>query len=339
MPTFTGRRVNVASYTLHTTLSLEQIADALAADAPTGARTPGWGTSYSADTVLDRDGFIGAGVPSVQPEMGDVPRRVAGRYFYWRFDPLDADSGESAARNWVLDAVDVLISESGEQSHLVLLSTTDNELADAREGTVPSAILEAVQTLHADAESSVASPLAFPSGDVFLWLAQQSETGAPLGGATKVHAIAKVDAEEDRRRYRTATLRGNVDMQRVTFLNAIAEGSALGPAVVTMSQPNTDGKLEFVVARVWRDGRFGLLMTDTKLRDIVDGELQRLEAVYRFAYRYLPVINEAYAEDDSWAERERDWLVISKRLELAEHYRALAEQHPRWGEYQVGVTP
>lgn len=334
MPPFTARIVKVASHTLHTTLSLEQMRDLLATSRPGSNHSSGWGSSYDQGTSLGPDGTVGTGTPSVEVAFSDVPRRLAARYFSWSYESGDG-SGQTSGRNWVLDGIDILVSESGSQSYLVLYSTTDNDFIDIAGGELTRSLLANVRASDPSASISEPTALNFSSPDVYLWLAQQADTQQPLAGATKVRSLSRVSAEEDRRRYRSSTLSGDVDMQRITFLNAVAEGSALGPAVLTMSQPNAKGKIELVQARVWRDGSFGLLMTSTVFRDIVDGDVQRLEAVYRLAYRYLPLINASYAQDAAWGDKDRDWLIIGKRVELARHYRALAESHERWAEYEA----
>lgn len=337
MPTFTGRVVKVASYKLHTSMTLAEIRAKLANARPVARRSPGWGSSHDDTVVLGQAGSTGTGRASIEPVHGDVPEKIAARYFSWEFDPVD-DQGELVDRNWVLDATDILISSSGTNSYLVLFSTWDSRLIDPQDGVVSASLLDQLRDSDPTVSLSDPTALTFTSADVFLWLAQQAETEEPLRGAITVDSLSRVRAEEDEEADLSATLRGDVDMQRATFLTAVAEDSPLGPAVISISEPNADGRMERVTARVWRDGAFQVLVSATRLRDIVDGELVRLEAVYRLAYRYLPLINEAYGADEDWGEFERDWLVIEKRLKLAERYQKLAEGHDRWEEYQAAVA-
>lgn len=334
MPTFTGRTVKVTSQTLDTSLTLDQMRTLLGAARPGTNRTPGWGASNDTGTRLDRDGVVGTGRPAIEPLAGDIPQRLSARYFHWVYDPVD-DAGQQSSRNWVLDGVDILVSASGQRSYLVLYSTADANLVSVPDGSVSHSLLALLRAQDPSASLSEPTALDFSSPDVYLWLAQKAESREVLGGQIRVWSLGRVSAEEDRRRFRSSTLSGDVDMQRITFLNAIAEGSALGPAVVTISEPNAEGKAERVAARVWTDGSFAVMMTPTIFRDIVDGDIARLEAVHRLAYRYLPLINTAYEADSAWGTKDRDWLVIAKRVELAAHYNALAESHPRWAAYEA----
>ncbi|KEP72645.1 hypothetical protein HR12_41925 [Microbacterium sp. SUBG005] len=108
-----------------------------------------------------------------------------------------------------------------------------------------------------------------------------------LGNQIHVRGVSSVDADE-RKRSRTATLRGDVDMQRVAFLSAIAERSTLGPAVISLAQPNSEGRVERLVARLWVDGSYQLAITPTYLSKMPLKADQRLESAQRFAYRYIP---------------------------------------------------
>ncbi len=337
MPTFTNRTVNVTSHTLSTTLTLSQLASALDARRPGANRTSGWGAVDDPATRLERDGAVGSLPPSVQPAAGYIPERLTARYFSWRYEPVNDAAGQAANNNWILDAVDIEVSAHGVNTYLVLYSALHADLVDVTTGRLTASLRNAVVATDASAQLRDDSFLAFSSSDVFLWLAHRAEARTPIGGSVRVDSMARVDAEEDARQFRRSTLSGVVDMQRITFLNAIAQASPLGPAVVTITEPNANGLLDRFEARLWRQGAFSLLMTNTIVRDTPDGDAARLEAVHRWAYSYIPLINRAYAADQRWGTQQRDALVISKRVELESYYQTLAQAHPRWSEWVAGT--
>lgn len=334
MPTFTSSRVTVTSQTLRTALSLDDMRALLVEQRPAPeTRTPGWAAMHDETTQLGQFGTVGVGHVVIEPGYDDIPERLSARYFYWVYNPQD-DSGQDDERNWRLDAVDVQISANA-GNYLVLLSTADETLILPTSGSVTRSLVGLLQEGDEDLSLTSGSSLNFQTTDVYLWLAHQLDKKTELVDGTFVKEVAAINAEEDKVLSRGATLRGRVDMQRTTFLNAIAEGSALGPAVVTISALNADGHTERVSARIWEDGWFTLMLSRSNFRNLADADAIRLEAVYRFAYRYVPLINKLYKLDEDWKQIDRDWLVISKRVELADHYKHLAESHPRWDEYQA----
>lgn len=335
MPTFTSKRVTVTSQTLRTSLPLSEMRALIVNHRPDAStRTSGWAAMHDDTAVLGRNGVVGVGHPVVEPAYDDIPERLSARYYFWQYAPQD-DAGQEFEPNWLLDAVDVQISLTSADTYLVLLSSNDETLISPTAGSVTTSLLAHLQSADSGLTLTSGSTLNFQTPDVFLWLAHKFDEKAQLAAGTFIREVSGVNAEEDRRLSRLSMLRGGIDMKRIAFLNAIASGSALGPAVVTISALNTDGHAERVSARIWGDGSFSLMLSKGHFRTLVEADAIRLESVYRFAYRYLPLINELYADDEDWKQINRDWLVISTQVELAEHYQQLAHTHPRWAEYEA----
>jgi hypothetical protein len=335
VPTFTSKRVAVTSQTLRTSLSLGEMRAHIVNQRPVAStRTPGWAAMHDDTAQLGRLGEVGVGHPVVEPAYDDIPERLSARYYFWQYVPQD-DAGQESESNWLLDAVDVQISLTSADTYLVLLSSSEDSLISPTTGSVTVSLTTHLQSADSNLSLTSGSTLNFQTPDVFLWLAHKFDEKAQLAPGTFIREVSGVNAEEDRRLARLSTLRGGIDMKRIAFLNAIASGSALGPAVVTISALNTDGHAERVSARIWGDGSFSLMLSKGHFRSLVEADAIRLESVYRFAYRYLPLINDLYSEDEDWKQLDRDWLVISTQVELAEHYQQLAHAHPRWAEYDA----
>ena len=329
--------MTVTSQTLRTPLSLTEMRAFLVNHRPVAAtRTPGWAAMHDESAELGRNGIVGDGYPVVEPAYADIPERLSARYYFWLYAPQD-DAGQDSEPNWLLDAVDVQVSATSDSTYLVLLSSNDDTLISPTAGSVTQSLVDLLRDGETDVNLTSGSTLNFQTPDVYLWLAHKFDERAELVSGTFVREVSAMNAEEDIRLARLSTLRGGIDMQRTTFLNAVAEGSALGPAVITISALNSDGHAERISARIWGDGSFALMLSKSHFRSLADASAIRLEAVYRFAYRYLPLINAQYTADENWKQRDRDWLVISLRIELAAHYRKLAEEHPRWEEYKASV--
>jgi len=337
MPTFTSTQVKVAALTLRTSLELDEIRGALAVDSPNhSGRDGGWRSADDTGSNINvRNGVPPQGEPSILDEVGDFPERVSARYYFWRFD-LDENLDESDDRQYRLDAVDVLISEAA-GDFLLLVSSQETKLSNIEHGRVTKALLETLQGQDPEAEILPGSVLNMSRNDIYLWLTRKaSVTPRPdIGAGVTVRDVAGIGAEENRRRAQSGLLRGEVDMQRVSFLSAIAEGSVLGPAYVTFAETDDKGRIWRFSARLFLNGDFGLMLSKSAFRDLLEPEAQRLESVQRFAYRYIPMVIAAYRADTDWGTKDRDWLIIEKQLELAERYSALARIHARWAEYEA----
>lgn len=341
MPTFASQQVAVVSQTLKTSLTLDEIVAQLSARAPKpSSRGPGWRAITDDLPRAIPNGDPGAAGPQFWPADPDenFPDRVAARYVWWVQRALDAGGIPEDTDPWYLDGIDVLISPSAGAYHL-LWSSHDSALVTApggtrRVGEAVNALLLALDGADPKVDVSSASVLSFDR-DVYLWLTHVLDAGESLAGGIKIAEVAGMSTDEigGSRRNRSSVLSGEIDMERVSFISAIATGVHLGPAAITFRELNKDGKAELTCARLFTDGAFKPLLSGCHYRDVLSKFEERLRAVQRTAYRYIPLVQAGFAADKEWLDEHRDRLLVEKQIFLSQEFRRLAEANPQFAAW------
>lgn len=339
MPTFTGQQVTVTAQTLTMTLTLEQLRDALAEHSPQATnRSAGWGSTMNTSSNINvQNGTPPADEPSVIPADDVYPERLAARYYYWEQRRLS----DGVHHGWFLDAVDVIVSVH-DNRFLVLWSSHDEGLISVEAGDATRSLRTLAHGFDGTrAELSGDSPLVIAHDDIYLWLTSKADRRESLTGGVHVYSVEAVTAGENsgnRRQTsrRRGVLNGAVDLSRVSFLTAVATESSLGPAAVTLATPNDDDTYDHVSMRLWRNSQFKILTSASHFRgQVFDNDQKRLELVQALAYRYIPLIISDRLADNDWSNTLRDELILTKQVELARVFRALAESNPLWAAYSA----
>lgn len=320
MPIFTSGRSGAYPTQLITTLTLEEIAEALTKEPPKHASlTPGWTGPTS--------GASGLGLANVAPPKADMvileagegyPRRLHARYYFFKVDStLKSEHGTKDQKIiHKLDALDLFVSETGDGSNKKLClfsSANDDTMAPAYKS-----LDELVRSEDTAAQSTFdSSPLTFGDPDVFLWLLTRRRDDAKFDDLVSLMKIDRISGQDAHRRL-TALSKG-VDFDRPSFLVAVADVETLGPARLRVRDLGADSRLYFDLKV---NGAFAVISSQTTYRNMLDSDRVRLTAVQDLAYRILPLIRETYLKDQEWRDTGRDAEFLKAAKALIDLYTA-----------------
>lgn len=344
MSTFAGMQVGVTSQTLRTTLTLNELLAELVARKPAAAtHSPGW-----TDVDDNLHGPTPAGTPSsgdpsilpADPVLG-FPERIAARYVWWQQPVMPDGSQPPAGTPWTLYGVDVLISREASSFHL-LWSTQLSQLVKlpnlagtGASGTAVEALLKAAHNADAAAQVVAVSPLAITKRDVYLWMADSKENDRDISPKVRIHDIAGMGTDEPSgiRGNRRANLRGDIDLERTSFVSAIAAEAYLGPARITFRELDSKGQGHFSSAILSIDGAFKLYLKECRYPTAPIDLAKRLHAVQLLAYRLIPLAQSAYQHDQDWTNNRRNLLLVDKQLQLVQKFLRAAKANPRYADW------
>ena len=338
MPTFANQQVFVTPQTLTTTLTLHEVLAELVARPPQGAtHSAGWRgitDDLERPTVTDNAGAHLPELLAADPAE-KAPERVAARLISWQKLPQDG-AAPGAPEQWFMEGVDVLISKS-KGKYLVLWSTHDSRLIDdtakATTGFAVSALLSAIQGTDPSADISSVSPVSF-AREAYLWLTNAVETQKSIGKGVTVADVAGMGTDEATgRRRQSGKLDGRIGLDRMSFISAIGSGAELGPAEVTFTEFDSDGRVERTTARLNTSGEFKILLSRCHYRAPLSGAFQRVRVAQRLAYRYLPLVREGYKKDTDWGDTERDRLIVEQQIFLSKDFRRRAQANPQYAAW------
>lgn len=340
MPTFASQQVSVTSQTLKTTLTLAQLQQLLSARAPKqSTHTPGWRGVTEELQRPTRNGVTTDEAPAIWAEDAaeNYPERLMARWVWWTQRVPEDGSELTDVDPWWLDGVDVLIVPAAGAFHL-MWSSQDSRLITPpggvrSPGDAADSLLLAIQSADAQATLTSKSVLSF-NPDVFLWLTNAVDKEAKLG-RVRISEVSGMSTDEigGGARARSSVLSGQVDFDRISYVSAIANGVHLGPAAVTFVEPNADGRAEKTTGKLYADGSFKPLIGSCHYRDTPSAFEERLRAVQRIAFRYVPLVQGAFAADDTWGTEKRDMLLVEKQVFLSEEFLRLAKVNPQYGAW------
>lgn len=146
---------------------------------------------------------------------------------------------------------------------------------------------------------------------MFLWLTDAVDKEARLG-TVRINEVSGMSADEigGGARARSSVLSGQVDFDRISYVSAIANGVHLGPAALTFLEPDAQGTAEKTTGKLFTDGSFKPLIGSCHYRDAPSAFEERLRAVQRIAFRYVPLMQSTLADDDTWGATKRDKLLV-----------------------------
>lgn len=316
MPTYTSRTLAVLPTTLLSSKTLREIKQALDSVKPHHSSLEGGWASTSDDRSNLKSYGVAPPVSDVEiiPAAGPYPDRILARYYFFshdaaveRFNP----SSNPLDQHFV-DAVDVVISQTVAGRYLVAWSTGSS---DRIPGGAFESLDEIMRALDSTAASSDVSPIAFSSGDFFLWLTSRLRNRTQLDPSTDLLAIRGIYTEDQASR--PTVLQSTVDFLRGGFLTAVAEGQRLGPAKVTFRETSMQAKLD---VNLKLNGGFSINTSSTHYRTIVDKRELRFRALFDMLYVFVPKFQFLFENDASWPTPDRDDLLQEVRTELRGRY-------------------
>lgn len=320
MPTFTTSQVAVHPADLITSLTLEEMGRALSRHPPhLASLTSGWGGPIDgASSMLGvRNAAAPQSAPAILPAEGGYPKRLHARYYFYEspFFLREQFPDAPAVEQHRLNAIDVLVSQvPGKPAHyLCLFSAFDS----SKVATGPYANLTTI-ILGEDAAALTrieTSDLDLEDPDVFLWLLSRLRT-PDIGPYTKLARIDSIAGEDGGKRL-TAISKG-VDFDRPAFLTAVADVDKLGPARIKLIDTEIRAR---VVFDLYVNGKVKIATSVTRYREHPNQTEKRWLAVHDLAYRFVPMIRDAYADDTTWESTGRSAEVSRAIKSIWERYK------------------
>lgn len=323
MPTMSSATVHVQPMFSRSTLTLEETRDAMAAKPPSFATlTGGWASTNNHQSNL---GSIGSAPPSSIPVIDEatnvLPRMLRARFYYWSTPPAGVKNypGYNPHAIRRLAALDIVITESGQEHIGILISSRSRQLLNQRDGTVV-----ALERILRDGDDTIridrfTSGLHLSDADIFLWLAVQRRDKPQVAVDITLDNVSGIRGRDASSR--TADLRAGVDFSRPNFLTSVAEADTLGPIDISfVHHAGTENRS--IRAMVHVDGGFEIHRSEIHFPSILDIEDLMVSATLLLAYSLIPRLNDIYISDaGSWADRRIE--VIEQAMDdLEQRYKS-----------------
>lgn len=321
MPTISQDGVRVLPMYSRSAMSLEEIQAAMGENPPqiTDFRG-GWASTNNHQSNLGLIGGIPpASMPVIEPASGVLPRMLVARFYYWAAPPAGMSRlpGYDPRMSRRLAAVDVMITEEGDDHIGILFSTRVRQVLNQRDGAVAS-LQKILQSKDATIRiDRFASHMALQDTDFFLWLTVQVRDKPQVASDLRLDKVSGISGRDASSR--TADLRAGVDFSRPNFLTAVAEADTLGPIDISFVHL-VDGETRSFQVKVHIDGGFEIRKNELHVPSIIDSEELMRTATLLLAYSLIPRFNELYiADGPNWADRRIE-VIESAMTDLERRY-------------------
>lgn len=316
MGVFTRRGITVTPARLHTSASLEDLAEAAIQgrypDAPERA-SAGWGSPSDDDYVLGQpvSSALRVGTPELLDRHGELPKRLRLRY-YWHTVDASAqrtlDSNDDAWNRWHMrDAMDVVLLAERTDSIAALISSRDRRKIRAHTLKGLQQLLGIRTSLQTDDDDSPVDRVEFDSvretlvPDFFTWLLYKLNSDCVIGEEARLEVIDELSSRD--RQLRGARFKDRATLERIELAALITMGDhRFGPAKVSMAIQDLEASIN---AELELDGGFSVYRTsEYDQRQVTEDELGHalVEDVWSIV---LPRMRAAYEADAMWRDSGR----------------------------------